>query len=131
VAILPAGSLGLPAVMTPADFAERPVVLHQPGASTRRIVDGWFLRAGMPKKPVMELGNVEAIKKIVSAGLGCSILPRMAVAEREERPQLDVRPLEPRLDYRLGVALRNDKPLDRGLREVMTTLTALGRPRGG
>ncbi|TMJ42331.1 MAG: hypothetical protein E6G89_04160 [Alphaproteobacteria bacterium] len=32
----------------------------------------------------MELGNIEAIKKMAGAGLGSSIIPRMAVSESDE-----------------------------------------------
>jgi DNA-binding transcriptional LysR family regulator len=35
--------------------------------------------------PVMQLGSIEAIKRMVRAGLGYSIVPRMAVEQAEDR----------------------------------------------
>ena len=40
----------------------------------------------IPLKSVMELGSVEAMKELVGAGLGCSVLPRMALRARERAP---------------------------------------------
>jgi hypothetical protein len=50
----------------------------------------------------------------------------MAVAQA---PGLAVHPLSPRLSRRLGLVLRRDKPLTRGLRETIAALeqAALGR----
>lgn len=119
VAVAPAEADDLPPVVTPAALAGRPVVLYEPGGQTRRIVDDWFAGAGVSLKPVMALGSVEAIKELVGAGLGCAILPAMAVAQA---PGLAVHPLSPRLTRQLGLVLRRDKPLTRGLRETIAAL---------
>ncbi len=55
-------------------------------------------------RPGMELGNIEAIKKMVGAGLGSSIIPKMAVSEGDEG--LAVRGLSPRLYRRIGLVPR-------------------------
>lgn len=119
VAVAPAEADDLPPAVTPAALAARPVVLYEPGGHTRRIVDDWFARAGISPKPVMELGSVEAIKELVGAGLGCAVLPSMAV---EQAVGLVTHPLSPRLYRRLGLVLRRDKPLSRGLRETVAAL---------
>ncbi|WP_026868647.1 LysR family transcriptional regulator [Inquilinus limosus] len=119
VAVAPAEADDLPPAVTPAALAARPVVLYEPGGHTRRIVDDWFARAGISPKPVMELGSVEAIKELVGAGLGCAVLPSMAV---EQAAGLVTHPLSPRLYRRLGLVLRRDKPLSRGLRETVAAL---------
>src|SRR5262249_4029950 len=130
VAIFSAREERIPATATPATLAQLPVVFEDPGATSRDIVEGWFLRAGRRVKPVMELGHVEAIKKVVGAGLGCSVVPRIAVTGSEKRDGIMQRPLTPRLTRQLGVVLRRDKPLQRGLRELVNALTALGpKPR--
>ena len=117
----------LPARVTPAALAELPLVLYEPGANTRRVVDDWFMAAGLSLKPAMQLGSVEAIKQLVGAGLGLGLLPRMAVADRASRGGLAVRSLTPRLDRQLGLVLRRDKPQSRALREVLAALHRLGR----
>lgn len=76
-------------------------------------------------KPGMELGNIEAIKKMVGAGLGPSIVPLMAVAD--DHQGLAVRSLAPRLERRLGLILRRDKVPDRALKAVIAALQGLAR----
>lgn len=126
VAIFAAGSAPAAPVVTPALLATLPVVLYEPGGNARRVVDDWFLRAGLSLKPAMELGNVEAIKELVGAGLGCAVLPRLAV--RDERDgRIIARSLRPLLHRKLGLVLRRDKPLDRGLREVVKAIAGLGK----
>lgn len=119
----------LPAAMTPALLAERPVVLYEPGAHTRTIIDAWFARAGIALKPAMELGSVEATKQLVAAGLGCSILPAMALTAENRKSKLVVRPLKPRLSRKLGLVMRRDKPLNRALRETVARLRLLAQDR--
>lgn len=119
VAIFPADGTPPPAEVTPAALAERPLVLYETGAHTRRLIDAWFLDGGLTPKPVMELASVEAIKEMVGAGLGCAILPRLAVGGTGARPDLVARPLAPPLYRQLGLVLRRDKVLDAGLRAVI------------
>ncbi|MGY6268793.1 LysR family transcriptional regulator [Achromobacter denitrificans] len=126
VAIFPARDpASIPLAATPQALARLPLVLFEPGARTRRLVDDWFEAAGVAAKPVMELGSTEAMKEIVGAGLGCAVLPRLAVSGAGRRPALEVRPLAPRLARSLAIVLRRDKPLSRGLRHLQEALLAL------
>ncbi|WP_338880144.1 LysR family transcriptional regulator [Achromobacter veterisilvae] len=126
VAIFPARDpAAIPAAATPQALARLPLVLFEPGARTRRLVDDWFEAAGVAAKPVMELGSTEAMKEIVGAGLGCAVLPRLSVSGAGARPALAVRPLAPRLSRSLAIVLRRDKPLSRGLRHLQEALLAL------
>jgi len=128
VAIMPAesGWSRLPA--TPAALADVPLVLFEPGAQTRRLVDEWFGAAGLTVRPTMELGSVEAMKELAAAGLGCAVLPGLAISGAGLRPGLAVRRLTPRLSRRLGVVMRRDKPLGRGLQQVLNGLLTLRAP---
>jgi DNA-binding transcriptional LysR family regulator len=116
----------LPREITPAALARLPLVQYEPGANTRRVVDEWALRAGIALKPIMELGSVEAMKELTGAGLGCSVLPRMALRRHKA---FVVRSLKPRLYRTLALVLRRDKPLTRGLREAVKAITALKSAR--
>lgn len=127
VAITSAAGPELSVRPTPAAIAGLPIVLYEPGANTRRVIDDWFMHAGLAPKPVMELGSVEAIKGLVGAGLGCSILPRMAVEGEGRRGQLTVRSLRPRLHRQLALVMRRDKPLTRALRDVVAAIRSAGR----
>jgi DNA-binding transcriptional LysR family regulator len=124
VAIAASEAMTLPAKVKPADLAKLPIVLYESGAHTRVLIDQWSTRAGFPLKPMMELGSVEAIKELVGAGLGCSVVPRMALRDGRARRGLIVRSLSPKLHRTLAIVLRHDKPLNRGLREIVRAIEA-------
>lgn len=125
VAVFAAAGPRPPIAVTPAVLSRLPLVLYEPGGNARQVFDRWFARSGALLKPVMELGSVEAIKELVAAGLGCAVLPRLAVTGIGASDRLIVRPLTPRLHRSLGLVLRRDKPLHRGLREVVNALNSL------
>jgi DNA-binding transcriptional LysR family regulator len=122
-------SYRLPDPVTPAALTTQPLVIPEPGGNTRSLIDGWFATAGFAPKPGMELDSVEAIKQLVGAGLGCSVLPGMALTTPESRRGLEVRALKPKLTRQLALVLRRDKPLSRGLRETIAALRGLGKQR--
>jgi DNA-binding transcriptional LysR family regulator len=115
----------LPARVTAATLARRPMLLYEPGGNTRRIVDNWFARSGLDLKPDMALGSVEAIKELVGAGLGAAILPRLAMNKDSGSKSLVTRSLSPRLHRTLAVVMRLDKPRSLGLREMVAALKGL------
>lgn len=85
----------LKARVAPADLAALPLVLFEPAANTRKLVDRWFADEGLQPQPVMELGSVEAMKEMVAAGLGYGIVPRMAMTGRGAHPGLKISRLAP------------------------------------
>jgi DNA-binding transcriptional LysR family regulator len=125
VAIAPHG-MALPARVTAAVLAELPVLLFEPGGNTRRLVDAWFAQGGIALHPVMSLGSVEAIKEMAAAGLGCAVLPGMAIREGAEHG-FQVRTLSPPLKRKLALVVRRDKRLHRGLKAARDALMALSR----
>ena len=56
-----------------AALRDERLILDQPGATSRRLVDAWLHRRGVVPIVPAELGNTEATKELVSAGLGVSI----------------------------------------------------------
>ena len=76
--------------------------------------------------PVMQLGSIEAIKRMVRAGLGYSIVPRMAVEHPQDRIGLNVQSLTPLLYRQLGVVMRQDKIISKGIAEVLRLLPQIG-----
>lgn len=125
VAIAAADDDRLPDVATPAALAGLPLVLYEVGGNTRRIVDAWFAEAGVAPTPVMDLGSVEAIKELVGAGLGCGVLPEIAVRDAGARSPIIARPLSPRLHRTLALVLRRDKVLTKGLRAAVEAVRQL------
>ena len=117
----PEGALLL-SLTTPQFLRAQPLILYEDAGNTRRIIDKWFARASEPAKPVMALGSVEAIKRLVAARLGCSVLPALATEAEVAAGTLAAMPLSPALDRRLGLVIRHDKRLTRGLRELIAGL---------
>jgi DNA-binding transcriptional LysR family regulator len=122
VAITSADSMKLPGRITPSSLAKLPLVLHQPSANTRLFLNQWFLHAGLTLRPIMELDSVEAIKELVGAGLGCSVVTRMALPAGKRGRKLIMRSLSPPLHRKLAIVLRRDKPVHRSLREVVSAI---------
>ncbi|ADU35422.1 LysR family transcriptional regulator [Variovorax paradoxus] len=127
VAICRRGSIDWPAEVTVAALQSLPLVKFVSEASARGIVDDWLRRGGHASPPVMEFDSVEAIKAMVAAGLGVAILPKMAVTGQGHHPELDLRPLHPPLHRTLALVARNDKPVSKGLRQVIDAIVAAGQ----
>ncbi len=118
--------------VAPADLAPHPLILYESGGTIRRLIDEWLRRGGASPRVVMECGNEEAIKKLVGAGLGLSIIPGIAAGpELRSRALVPLR-LEPPLARRLGVVRRRDKPMSPALQVFLDALeTFRGSLRGG
>lgn len=125
VAIAPAGrEWRCRGPLTPADLARHPLILYERGGTIRRVIDEWFRRERAVPRVTMELGNAEAIKKLVGAGLGLSIASAMAVAAEVKAGALAAMPLSPPLARRLAVVTRRDKPESLALRVVRAGLSS-------
>jgi len=120
----------LKARVTPADLATLPLVLFEPAANTRKLVDRWFAAEGLQPQPVMELGSVEAMKEMVAAGLGYGLVPGMSMTGRGAHPALKASRLAPRMHRTLAVVVRRDKPLNTALRTVLEAIMAAGKKPG-
>lgn len=106
------------------DLLSLPLIVFEPGSGTRSLIDGWFRDAGQVARPVMELGSIEAIKRMVRAGLGYSIVPRMSVESPEESRGLSVYSMAPALHRTLGTVIREDRIVSRGIKAVLKRLSA-------
>ncbi|SOC27923.1 LysR family transcriptional regulator [Thalassospira xiamenensis] len=126
VAIFPDG-MDVPDLVRPADLADIPLVLYERGGQTRTIVDDWLRAAGVVGHSIMELGSVEAIKELVGAGLGATILPAMGARLGRTQFPIKTRKLAPDLARRLALVVRRDKVMGSGLREVRNGLIAAAR----
>ena len=91
-------------------LAAHPLILFEAGATLRRVIDGWFHRAGVAPRSPMELGNTEAIKKLVEAGLGLSVTSWFSVKSEVRAGTLAAMRLAPALERQIGLVRRRDKP---------------------
>jgi len=117
--------------LTPGHLAREPLILYERGGTIRQVIEGWFRRGRVNPRVAMELGNGEAIKELVSAGLGPSITSAISVRAEARAGTLRVIPLAPPLVRRLGIIRRRDKPLSPPLLAVLHALQRRASRRAG
>lgn len=129
VAVLPpAHPLGRKPTLSVADLRGQPLVLREPGSTTRRLIEQAFAARGLAAVAAMELEDNEAIKSAVRDGIGVAVMAQAAVAHDIASGRLLGRRLRgaPSLDFAL-VYHR-----DRVLSPVLAAFLALlPRWRGG
>jgi len=109
--------------VTPAWLAGRPLLLNDGSTHLSRLTDAWFARAGQRPTPRIALNYNDAIRSLVAAGWGASLLPREGDAVPAD-PRIDYRPLRPALWRPLGLAWRAGAD-DGATRQVIDVLKAL------
>jgi DNA-binding transcriptional LysR family regulator len=70
---------GHPSTFQAANLKDLPFVLYPKRSNMRAIIDRFFLEIGIAPKVVMEADDTEALKRLVEAGFGHSILPEHAL----------------------------------------------------
>ena len=108
--------------LRPDALHTQPLIAFESGSGTRALIDGWFEASGLTIAPAMQLGSIEAIKRMVRSGLGYSIVPKMAVEQRADREGLCVSSLSPVLQRQLAVVMRQDKILSKGISGIIRIL---------
>jgi DNA-binding transcriptional LysR family regulator len=114
-------------VLDAATLATHPLILFEAGATLRRVIDAWFHRAGVSPRSPMELGNTEAIKKLVEAGLGLSVTSWFSVKSEVRAGALRALRLTPPLERQIGIVRRRDKPRTPALDAFSAALDDLRR----
>jgi len=71
-----------------ADLEQATLIIYKKGSVTRKIIEGVFEEDGRTLMPDMEIDRPEAMKRLVEAGLGVSILPEMSVIKELEEGTL-------------------------------------------
>jgi aminoethylphosphonate catabolism LysR family transcriptional regulator len=109
-----------------AELDGAPLLVREPGSSTRRAFEAATAEAGVRPAVVMEIGSREALQEAVAAGLGAAVI---IDAERAHDPRLVALPLtDAAIEHVEYVACLQDR---RGLRAVAALLELVPRlPRG-
>ncbi|MDJ0783055.1 MAG: LysR family transcriptional regulator [Desulfosarcinaceae bacterium] len=61
------------------ELRRQPFLLPGPGSGTRSTIEAHLEQAGIRLANTIEFGNIEAVKKAVAAGMGVSLLSKLAV----------------------------------------------------
>jgi DNA-binding transcriptional LysR family regulator len=122
VAIFPAMARDIPEEVTPEYTASQFLVLEFGAVSA--LIRSWMSARDVAPQSPMVLSAIEAVKIVISAGTGMSIVPAMSVAQSND--DIVIRPLNPPLTRTLALIQHRNKPDDLALRIVRDALTALG-----
>ncbi|MCH2221897.1 MAG: LysR family transcriptional regulator [Dechloromonas sp.] len=98
--------------VTPKVLTEYELISREPGSGTREITDAYFRSHGVAPenlKMQMELGSPEALKGVVSTGLGYAIVSRAVVEKELQLGDLVAIPLKPSLTRSLYLIFPQDR----------------------
>lgn len=101
-----------------------PLILMEEGTNLRAYVDRLLSPERVADRVAMELDNVEAIKKMIEARLGISLLPLVSVQGEVEAGRLVALPLTdvPIAQRHLAAIYRQDKYLSASLKAFLSLL---------
>jgi DNA-binding transcriptional LysR family regulator len=124
VVVPPSHPLAKRSSVRAADLAGSPLLLMEAGTNLRTYVDRLLSSAGVAEQVAMELDNVEAIKRMIEADLGISLLPAVSVRSEVASGRVAALPLKgvPRSYRRISLIHRRDKYLSATLRAFMALL---------
>ncbi|MNH32663.1 LysR substrate binding domain protein [compost metagenome] len=104
-------------------MARRALILNDSSTQLSRVTGEWFAAAGLFPAPRIELNYNDAIKSLVGAGYGATLLPQEGDAAELDR-RIARRPLRPGLWRQLGIACREGQ-VERATRYVLEALERL------
>jgi DNA-binding transcriptional LysR family regulator len=110
----------------PKDFVGESLVVYNRNSHTFRIVERYLLEAGVFPTFGMEISDHEAVKKMVEAGLGVSVVANWTLNRELKDGSLIARPLAPSGLFRSwGVIRRANEPPTASQRSLMTICQTL------
>jgi DNA-binding transcriptional LysR family regulator len=96
-------------VVTPQVLAGESLILGEQGGNTRRLIDQFFVEAGVQPSVTMELSRQAAIRRMVEADMGVGIAPAQSVKDAVSQGRLVAWWIEgARINWRLGLAWLKD-----------------------
>jgi len=101
----------------------QPFIHFEKDQSTRKLIDKIFKANGVVVKPVMELDNIETMKRGIEANVGLSILPEPAIMQEVKSETLVARPFVEEEFYRsVAAVFRKGKVFSEPVRRFMELL---------
>lgn len=112
--------LGTKTKISLTSLASTPMIAFDREAPTRKAIDRIFRERGLEHNPVMEMDNVETIKRGVEMGIGVAVLPLATVQHEIQQGSLVARPFaEGTFTRPIGLLVRKGKYLDRAAQAVL------------
>jgi DNA-binding transcriptional LysR family regulator len=111
--------------LEPAELASLRFILYEKNTTMQNLIDRFFDSLGVSPRIAMEVENNEAIKSLVRAGLGASIMPLCALGHESSRGGLRVLRVSGRPLYReLCLVSAAAEILPNAIRELAALLIA-------
>jgi DNA-binding transcriptional LysR family regulator len=102
---------------------EYPLLLLEPGGSTRHFIDAYAESHGMALKPEFELGSIDLLVQFAKSGFGLAFVIRDYVAEEIASGELVELPLDPPIPARhIGIATLRGIPLSAASKTFLSLL---------
>lgn len=112
-----------PDPVTPQWLAAQPLILNDHSTRLSRLTAEWFALGGQQATARIQLNYNDAIKSLVAAGYGATLLPHEAATPLPDT-RIAMRPLQPPLWRQLGIAHR-DGEVERATQHVLQVLWGL------
>ncbi len=120
VVCAPSHPLASKARVSMAALAGVPFIAFDREAPTRKAIDRLFRERDVELNPVMEMDNVETVKRAVEMGLGVAVLPVATVQHEVAAGTLVAKPFaEGTFSRPIGILIRKGKYLDRASQAVL------------
>lgn len=112
-------------VLMPDDLRKLRFILYEKKTKMQNLIDSYFHTLGFAPRIAMEVESIEAMKSLVRAGLGASVLPLCAVGDKVLAARLRVlRVRNAPLLRHLGLATLDAAMQPRAIKELAASLTA-------
>lgn len=119
---LPSHPLAKRASIRAQDLDGQPFVCREEGSGTREFIQDYLASAGVQLHELnvsVEVGNPEAVKSAVEAGLGVSIVSQATVIKELKLGTVVARPLDPPLERPFSIVFQRQKFRLRAMEEFM------------
>ncbi|SIO49212.1 DNA-binding transcriptional regulator, LysR family [Burkholderia sp. GAS332] len=93
------------------DLAATPLILLQPGSSVRNLVEAGLMVANTPRERTIEVTSMVTALKMVGAGLGVTVLPRLSLASLRTEGLIARSIGSPIPTRRIGIVRLTERPL--------------------
>ena len=115
--------------LTIRDVTTLSFILYEKKTVMRKLIDHFFANLGISPQIAMMMENIEAIKSLVGAGLGASVLPEHAATREARDAKVRLMRVEGHPLYRqLGLVSLTSKRLPNAVHELTKAIvTELGR----
>ncbi len=128
VVTAPAHPLASKSKVSLAALSGLPFIAFDREAPTRKAIDKLFRDKNLELNPVMEMDNIETIKRAVELGLGVTVLPIAAVQHEVNIGTLVAKPFADGTYTRpIGLLVRKGKYLDRASQAILDSFRAAAK----